>query len=443
MTLSTDAVPLGERAWQGILDHVVAVGDAAETTYLEVKSTLDLTSKPGTAKVAKFLLGAANRLPHEAIRHFHGYAVLVIGAEAGTARGVLRGLEAHELEDRLRPYLGSQFPPFEFGRLSVDTEHEVLFIVAQPPQDGQPPFPCHKTYQGDDRRDSLEDGAVYVRGASNTRPARSGDLLALVQRAKGGAKPPLEIDVQIVGPVNRVDRVEEVLEVIYDGEDERFRRQLTSRRPASPLAFQPIPFGRQPLSPEERAERLAAWRRERGSNIARGREYLLGVGLAGSGIRVTSHGRYVARPQIVFTFHRCEAFDFRDAEHAVLDNVLEPVVRARDPFIAGTHLDALRLRPHGYPVAWESTDEDVEVVLSPASLRPDTPWSTQGDDYVIVARDLEASTVAVTWTLTEEDSDVVTRGEIAVPTRAVVNASDLLFQVFPVDADDVGGGSAK
>ncbi|QNF95568.1 hypothetical protein [Janibacter sp. YB324] len=442
MTLNTDAVPLGERAWQGILDHVVAVGDAAETTYLEAKSTLDLTSKAGTAKVAKFLLGAANRLPHEAIRHFHGYAVLVIGAEAGTARGVRRGLEAHELEDRLRPYLGSQFPPFEFGRLNVDAEHEVLFIIAQPPQDGQPPFPCHKTYQGDDRRDNLEDGAVYVRGASNTRPARSGDLLALVQRAKGGAKPPLDLDVQIVGPVNRVDRVEEVLEILYDGEDERFRRQLTGR-PASPLAFQPLAFGRQPLSPEERAERLAAWRLDRGSNIARGREYLLGVGLAGSGIRVTSHGRYVARPQIVLTFHRCEAFDFRDAEDAVLDKVLEPVVRARDPFSGAARLDALRLRPHAYPVAWENITEDVEVVLSPASLRPDTPWSTQGDDYVVVARDLEASTVAVTWTLTEEDSDVVTRGEIAVPTRAVVMASDLLFQVFPVDAGDGDGGSAK
>lgn len=442
MTLNTDAVPLGERAWQGILDHVVAVGDAAETTYLEAKSTLDLTSKAGTAKVAKFLLGAANRLPHEAIRHFHGYAVLVIGAEAGTARGVRRGLEAHELEDRLRPYLGSQFPPFEFGRLNVDAEHEVLFIIAQPPQDGQPPFPCHKTYQGDDRRDNLEDGAVYVRGASNTRPARSGDLLALVQRAKGGAKPPLDLDVQIVGPVNRVDRVEEVLEILYDGEDERFRRQPTGR-PASPLAFQPLAFGRQPLSPEERAERLAAWRLDRGSNIARGREYLLGVGLAGSGIRVTSHGRYVARPQIVLTFHRCEAFDFRDAEDAVLDKVLEPVVRARDPFSGAASLDALRLRPHAYPVAWENITADVEVVLSPASLRPDTPWSTQGDDYVVVARDLEASTVAVTWTLTEEDSDVVTRGEIAVPTRAVVMASDLLFQVFPVDAGDGDGGSAK
>jgi hypothetical protein len=71
--------------------------------------------------------------------------VLVIGAQKGRAPGVPRGVEAHELEDRLRPYLGSQFPAFEFGRIGVGDEREVLFVIAQPPQDGQPIFPCHKS----------------------------------------------------------------------------------------------------------------------------------------------------------------------------------------------------------------------------------------------------------------------------------------------------------
>lgn len=79
----TDIVPLGERALRRILDHVVAIGDEAETTYLEVKSDIDLGSKLGIAKVVKFLLGAANRRPQDAARHFRGYAVLVIGAKKG------------------------------------------------------------------------------------------------------------------------------------------------------------------------------------------------------------------------------------------------------------------------------------------------------------------------------------------------------------------------
>lgn len=429
MTFSTDIVPLGERAWQSVLDHVVAVGDAAETTYLEVKSTLDVASKAGRAKVAKFLLGAANRLPTEANRHFNGHAVLVIGAEAGSALGVSKGTEAHDLENSLRPYLGPQFPPFEFGRISVGDEREVLFVIAQPPQDGQPPFPCHKTYQGDDRRDSLEDGAVYVRGASNTRPARAGEMLTLVERAKGGGKTPIELDVQVLGPVNRVARVDEMLGLLYDGEDERFSSPQKAADRTSALLAANV-FGRtQPLTPEEREEHLAAWRRARPHHIARGREYLLGVTLPGSGIQVVSHGRFVAKPHLVVTFHDCEAFDFRD-EDADLDKVVEPVVRSGDPFMLGSRLDPLRLQPRGYPVAWENKNDDLEVMLTPESLRPDSPWSSEQDDYAVVARDPQASTVSVTWVLTEEGSDAVTRGKLTIPTREIVDAAELLRQVL-------------
>lgn len=149
--LDTNVIPLGERALRGILDHVTAVGDEAETTYLEVKSSVELSSKAGVAKVAKFLLGAANRRPHEAARHFDGYALLVIGAQKNSSPGVPRGVEAHEVEDRLRPYLGPEFPAFEFRRIGVDAENEVLFVIAQPPKNGQSIFPCHKSFQGDDR----------------------------------------------------------------------------------------------------------------------------------------------------------------------------------------------------------------------------------------------------------------------------------------------------
>lgn len=105
--LDTRVIPLGERALRGVFDHVVAVGDEAETPYLEVKSPVDMSSKATSAG--------------EAARHFHGYAVLVIGAQKDRAPGVPRSTEAHELEDRFRPYLylGPQFPAFEFGRIGV------------------------------------------------------------------------------------------------------------------------------------------------------------------------------------------------------------------------------------------------------------------------------------------------------------------------------------
>ena len=435
--LDTDVVPLGERAQRSIRDHVIAVGDQAETTYLEVKSTLDMSSKAGTAKVAKFLLGAANRRPHEAARHFHGYAVLVIGAQEETASGVPRGVEAHELEDRLRPYLGPQFPAFEFGRIAVDAENEVLFVIAQPPQEGQTIFPCHKSFQGDDRRDSLEDGAIYVRGTSNTRPARSGEVLALVERARGGGKPPIELEVEVLGPICRVDRVEEVLESLREFEEEQFKKELEPAKNAfastSTLLASSIFGGSGPLSTEDRDEALDAWRNGKPEHISKGREHFLGVCLPGAGIRVVSHDRFVAKPHLIVTFHGCELVGHVDPDDAAYEKVVEPVVRRQDPLGPAFDYSALRLSPRGYPVAWSNRGEDAEVVLTPESFRPNVPWTSDQDDYALVTRDPRANSVSVTWVLTEDGSDAVTSGEVRVLTADLGDAADLFAKAFLKD----------
>lgn len=430
-----DTVPLGERAWRKILDHVVAVGDEAETTYLEVKSSFDVTSKIGTAKIAKFLLGAANRRPQEAARHFRGHAVLIIGAEKGIAPGVNRGVEAHELEDRLRSYLGPQFPAFEFGRIGVGADKEVLFVVAQPPQDGQPIFPCHKTFQGDDRRDSLEDGAIYVRGTSNTRPARSGEVLALVERARRGGKPPIELEVGVLGPICRVDRVEEILESLRNYQEEQFSKQ---QEPAENASFASTTvrlaesvFGTPgPLSAEDREKALVTWRTRKGEHIEKGREHFLGAGLLGAGVRVVSRDRFVAKPNLIVTFHGCELLEHLDPDDADFEKAVEPVLRAKDPFRPAFDYSALRSVPSDYPVAWSNRDEDAEVVLTPESFRPNMPWTSAQDDYVIISRDPHASSVEVTWVLTEDGIDAVTGGELRVSTGELIDAADLFRAVF-------------
>ncbi|MFG2000450.1 hypothetical protein ACGFNU_15010 [Spirillospora sp. NPDC048911] len=430
--MDTDIIPLGERSLRSILDHVLAVGDEAETSYLEVKSALDPTSKAGVAKVAKFLLGAANRRPQEAARHFRGHAVLVIGAQKGSAQGIPRGVEAHELEDRLRPYLGPQFPAFEFGRISVDDEREVLFMIAQPPQDGQPIFPCHKNFQGEDRRDNLEDGAIYVRGASNTRPARAGEVLTLVERARGGGKSPIDLGVEVVGSIGRVDRIDEVLEQLYEFEEEQFSKpQNPTTKKSSPAFSAASIFGRtQPLSPKERAERLGAWRSEKRTYIAQGREHFLGVGLPGVGIRVVSRDRFVAKPHLIVTFHGCEVLDHRDADDADYRKVVEPVARQQDPYGIGFDASDYRIMPRDYPVAWSNRGDDAEVVLTWESFRPNVTWESGQDDYVILARNPQAGAVTVTWVLTEDGNNTVTQGELDVPTGDLTDAAKLLKAFF-------------
>ncbi|MCT2099988.1 hypothetical protein M3E00_15570 [Dietzia cinnamea] len=434
MMLATDLIPLGERALRGILDHVIAVGDEAETTYLEAKSRLDLGSKAGVAKVAKFLLGAANRRPNESARHFRGYAVLVIGAQKGGAPGVPRGVEAHELEDRLRPYLGPQFPAFEFGRISIDDGNEVLFVIAQPPLEGQTIFPCHKSFHGDNPRDSLDDGAIYVRGTSNSRPARAGEVLALVERARGGGKPPIDLEVEILGSIGRVDRIDEMLERLYDFTEEKFARreepEQSSFASTPAILASVISGGGQPPTAEDRAERLEAWRRGKPAHIAQGRAHFIGVSLSGVGIRVVSRDRFVAKPHLIVTFHNCEAFDFLGPEATDYEKLVEPIVRRRDPFGIGFAQDAVQLTPRGYPVSWSNRGDDAEVVLTPESFRPSVPWTSDQDDYAILAKDSQAASVSVTWLLTEDGSDAITRGELQVTAAELIDAADLLKAAF-------------
>ncbi|MEV5104750.1 hypothetical protein ACFQ7G_04030 [Streptomyces massasporeus] len=411
---------------------MVAVGDEAEATYLEVKSPLDMNSKATAAKIAKFLLGAANRRPGEAARHFHGYAVLVIGAQENSAPGVPRGTEAHELEDRLRPYLGPQFPAFEFGRIGIDSDHEVLFVIAQPPEDGQTIFPCHKSYQGDDRRDNLEDGAIYVRGTSNTRPARSGEVLALVERVRRGGKPPIDLEVQLLGPICRVDRVDEILESLRGYEEEQFTKQPTPAEgtfASTSFRLASNVFG-SPVSAEDREQALAAWQSKKAEHIAKGREHFLGVAMPGAGVQVVSRDRFVAKPHLILTFHSCEVLDYLDPDDADFEKAVEPVLRPHNPFSPSFDYSAFRPLPRGYPMTWSTHGEDAEVVLTPESFRPNIPWTSDQDDYVIIARDPQASSVEVSWKLTEDGNDAVTSGELRVPTEPLVDAADLFKSVF-------------
>lgn len=72
----------------------------------------------------------------------------------------------------------------------------------------------------------------------------------------------------------------------------------------------------------------------------------------------------------------------------------------------------------------------MEVRITPDSFRPNTPWASDQDDYVIVARDPEATHVAVTWSLTEGGNDDVTGGDLEITTGAVIDASQLLKRTF-------------
>lgn len=109
--------------------------------------------------------------------------------------------------------------------------------------------------------------------------------------------------------------------------------------------------------------------------------------------------------------------------------MVEPIDYGQDRYGIGFDPSALRTVARGYPVDWSNNGNNVEVTLTPESFRPNVPWMSD-DDYVILARDSQASAVAVTWILTKDGNDTVTRGELEVATGELTDAADLLKAVF-------------
>lgn len=420
--MDTTGLPLGERARRAILEYVVQVGDAAETSYLEIKSDIDLTRPAGYTKVAKFLLGASNRQPDVAARHFGGYAVMVLGAEAGGLKGLPTGTEPHELEDRLRPYLGPGFPVYELGRLPADVPgREVVFVFAAPPEQGQPPFPCRRNYSGEKAKEALHDGAIYVRGSSNTRPANSGEIDGLIARARSGdPRPEVDLELEVLGPVHRVEQSAELLSRLYELTEQEFRDSL--ERPAPPRTGYDAAteFGatRRRTVEELRGE-LEQWLAARTSHEVRGREHLLGVLLEGMKLAVTSRGRFIAGPQLVVVFHGCSLVEHLDADDLDEETLIEPVLGRRpDPYGV---VSAVLPLPANYPLCWEVDGDSVRVTLTLDSLHPDTRWISDSDDFCVISTSDEP-TVRVSWQLTEQGNDKVYRGELQVPVTGPQDA---------------------
>lgn len=193
--IDTSRPPLGDRAARALVEAVAAGDDRLEGRFLEIKGDLDLKSKGDRAKLTKFILGAANRMPDVAAAAFGGYGVMVIGVANGVIVGV-PPVENLDIENAVTPYIGADGPGWDLVRVRVpNSANDVLLLLVDPPQWGQPPFPCLK--DGVD----LVDGEIYIRTNGKSSKAKSGDIRNLSRRAATGGTPAVAFDVSVGGEV--------------------------------------------------------------------------------------------------------------------------------------------------------------------------------------------------------------------------------------------------
>lgn len=191
--LDVSRAPLGQIAAARLVDAVAAGDDRLERHYLELKSDLDLTKKTDLAKIAKYILGSANRSPETAATAFEGYGVMIIGVAPGEARGV-PPVEPLEISKVVSAYLGAAGPHWDIVWVPIENSaNEVLVIFVDPPREGQKPFTCRKDGEG------LADGRVYIRADGETREAKSDELDRLLERAAASAVPDVAFEVAVDG----------------------------------------------------------------------------------------------------------------------------------------------------------------------------------------------------------------------------------------------------
>lgn len=216
--LDVSNAPLGELAASALVRAVTEGDDRLERHYLEIKGPLDLRSRKDSGKVAKFILGAANRSVETAATAFQGYAALVIGVASGRAIGVAP-IEAMDIARGVERYLGGHQDAPRWDVLRVPAEepgNEVLVVIVSPPKAGQAPFFCHDDGEG------LTSGAIYIRADGETRQANASDMRMLLHRGVTGSDLTVDLDVEVSGTARelsiRIDEAtSEYVDFVRDG----------------------------------------------------------------------------------------------------------------------------------------------------------------------------------------------------------------------------------
>lgn len=413
--MDTKKPPLGEDHLQEILTAVVDRGDVLESDYLEIKLEVDFGRPAGKAKLAKFILGAANRLPEVAQRHFGGYAVMVIGAAQGQAPGVEPGMEILHIRQAVEPYLGPEGPRFTLNRLRLETGQEVLFLIVEPPQQGDPMHLCHRAYDADRKSGSLADGGIYVRDDGNTAPAKTAQIKALLRRMQ--VEPALDLSLEIEGLAYSLVSSAVGRDRYLDRLAERYRESMRAQA-GRPRPFALLGMGVSPLDPSAEAveDRLEAWRPKAVAGWPETEDKLLG--LLGDGLRFhisNNADSFLEKVTVIITFHGAQGVKWRDRNDRDewKNDLVEPIDNQRHPWDFQPIINT-DFKLAGYPVDWENKDGSLVVTINLDSLPPEPTWGSENDDVVLVRSTDDQGPVRVAWTATAAGYGSVFRDELIV-----------------------------
>lgn len=474
MTVDLDVsrAPLGQIAAARLVSAVAASDDRVERYFLEVKSDLDLTKKTDVAKIAKYILGSANRLPDVAATAFEGYGVMVVGVAPGDARGV-PPIEVLEIDKIVSRYLGAAGPRWDLIRVPVpDSGKEVLVIVVDPPKDGQQPFPCRKDGDG------LIDGRIYIRADGETREAKGDEFDRLLKRGAIQEVPEVAFEVTIDGvahpvavDVNRTldDYVGQTTRRLADALPHPEPGLEAGRAEVPPLlarslmpqinAVARMQSSMFPAEPEKRTEAeyeasITEWENDFRQCWQGAVDRLAGRSLGPISLRVKNEAKTflhdvevkIRLQGAVQGVEWTDGDEFDPAELGLPDSPRSwgPVQRSTFADILGTPYPSGVTVPSTYhsSLEWHNSGS-VDICLDVGDLRPLEEYVFDDEEIILVVpSEVDAETVNGTWEITARGHNEIYTGAIAVEVADPVDltsAMRMLLGLDPSDRTDEGG----
>lgn len=430
-----------------LVDAVLESTPEDEQDWLEWKGPLDLSTKADQFKVAKTILGMANRDPGRAERYMGGLGYIVVGASPGSLQGV-GAVDTADLDNSLSPFLGDQGPAWSAHRVSVE-DKDVLVVVVEAPPRGQPGFSLRRSFHPDQggRAKGAGDGTIFVRSGTKTRPATSADHDMLHRRAAEGSDRPIDgppISVQAIrgGALGlSMDETRALLEEIADQRSEYLiQTSLARTRDRSPENLAALVNTMRGISRseswEDYVERVGRWA---DSAVDAACEELLWIsterGAGQIGIAVTNDSmvnlREVKVSLILSPDDALIAFD--DLGAAEPDIPVEPPLYS--PNLPLSYLSSglnmpgllgpLRTRS-GDVYVDRYEDGSTQITYDVGDLRPHDKWETDAAFFVALTAETAetaTSTISASWTATSTSRDGVRAGAIDLPIARSITAS--------------------
>lgn len=430
--LDTTRAPRGVLAAQALVASVSKQGDWVERHYLELKSTLDLSTKRDKEKIAKFILGASNRLPDVAATAFEGYGVMIIGVEQGAITGIPQ-IETMEISKVIQRYVGAGGPRWDIVWVPIeDSGRHVLLVLVDPPRLGQGPFPCRANGE------SLTDGRIYIRADGETREAKSDEVDLLVRRGASGVKPDVDFFVEVIGEVASVtfDAAGTVDEFLAWNRG-RLIAALPGKEPSSgayagfsSALKTPSTFMSAMTEPEGRTEEgylgsIDRWETHFRAEWDAAKLKIVASQLPSTVIRITNRTKtffhdvevklHLEGDVLAIDYHPDdEVDDFSDLGLSHPPRKWGPRQRS---FGASSHANLSniftpRTGPYIPPSISYRNGDSVSLNLDVGELRPQGTYESEDNVIVLLVSDRSMTTVHGTWTLTARNHNDIYTGDI-------------------------------